>query len=152
MSQTIVRPIDHFHCWLPHWVGGWGGGNLIHFHTAINVQKRATVLTVASRFLVTWPQIHFLLSDWTLDRRQSLITISSSSYSCSDSCSWSTPSVQFSSVPWPLGSSREDMRDDSAEIFFQSSLREASVSSSGTGRDVHPLTLSIQRLWSDPSK
>ena len=30
-----------------------------------------------------------------------------------------------------------DMKDDSAEILFQSFLQEAIVSSSGTGRDVH---------------
>ena len=38
---------------------------------------------------------------------------------------------------------RGDMRDDSAEILFQSFLREAMVSSSGMGRDGHSLTLSI---------
>ena len=38
------------------------------------------------------------------------------------------------------------MRDDSAEILFQSFLLEALVSSSGTGRDVHSLMLSIQHF------
>ena len=39
------------------------------------------------------------------------------------------------------------MRDDSAEIPFETFLREAStVSSSGTGRDVHPLALSTQHF------
>ena len=37
-----------------------------------------------------------------------------------------------------------DMRDDSAEIVFQSFLQEALVSSSGVDRDVHYLMLSIQ--------
>ena len=37
------------------------------------------------------------------------------------------------------------MRDDSAEILFESFLQEAIVSSSGTDRDVHSLMLSIQR-------
>ena len=37
-----------------------------------------------------------------------------------------------------------DMRDDSAEILFQSFLQEALVSSSGMGRDVHSWMLSIQ--------
>ena len=36
------------------------------------------------------------------------------------------------------------MRDDSAEILFQSFLRDAIVSNSGMGRDVRSLTLSIQ--------
>ena len=39
-----------------------------------------------------------------------------------------------------------DMRDDSAEIFFQSFLQEAIVSNSGMGRDVHSLMLSIHFL------
>ena len=39
-----------------------------------------------------------------------------------------------------------DMRDDSAEILFQSFLQKALVSSSGMGRDVHSLTLSIQHF------
>ena len=38
------------------------------------------------------------------------------------------------------------MRDDSAEILCQSFLQEAVVSSFGTGRDVHSLTLSIQHF------
>ena len=38
-----------------------------------------------------------------------------------------------------------DMRDDSAEILFQSSLQEAIFSSSGMGRDVHSL-MSIQHF------
>ena len=46
---------------------------------------------------------------------------------------------QFNSVPWPIGSSvgrwgvGVDVRDDSAEILFQSFLQEALVSSSGMG-------------------
>ena len=39
-----------------------------------------------------------------------------------------------------------DMRDDSAEILFQSFLREAVVSSSGMNRDVHSLMLPIQHF------
>ena len=35
------------------------------------------------------------------------------------------------------------MTDDSAEILFQSFLRDAIVSSSGTDRDVHSLTLAF---------
>ena len=38
------------------------------------------------------------------------------------------------------------MRDDSAEIFFQSFMQEALVSSSGMGRDVHSLMMSIQHF------
>ena len=38
------------------------------------------------------------------------------------------------------------MRDDSAEILFQSFLQEALVSSSGMGRYVHPLMLPIQHF------
>ena len=38
------------------------------------------------------------------------------------------------------------MRDDSAEIFFQSFMQEALVSSSGMGRDVHSLMMSIHHF------
>ena len=41
-------------------------------------------------------------------------------------------------------SCQRDMWDDSAEILFQSFLQQALVSSSGMGRDVHFLMLSIQ--------
>ena len=51
--------------------------------------------------------------------------------------------VQFSSVQsLDRFGRRGDMRDDSAEILFQSFLQEALVSSSGMGRDVHSLMLS----------
>ena len=48
-------------------------------------------------------------------------------------------------------------RGDSAEVLFQSFLREAIVSDSGIGRDVHYLMLSIQHFlcwprWCPPSK
>ena len=39
-----------------------------------------------------------------------------------------------------------DMRDRSAEILFQPFLQEALVSSSGMGRNVHFLMLSIQHF------
>ena len=39
-----------------------------------------------------------------------------------------------------------EVRDHLAEILFQSFLLEALVSSSGTGRDVHALLLSIQHF------
>ena len=57
-------------------------------------------------------------------------------------------SVQFSSVPWPIrspvgGGEGGDIWDDSAEILFQSFLLDALVSSSGMGRDVHSLMLSL---------
>ena len=42
------------------------------------------------------------------------------------------------------------MRDDSVEILFQSLLHEALVSSSGMGRDVQPLMLSIQHFLCRP--
>ena len=42
------------------------------------------------------------------------------------------------------------MKDDSTEIFFRSFLREAIVSSSGLGRDVHSLMLSIQHFLCRP--
>ena len=38
------------------------------------------------------------------------------------------------------------MRDDSAEILFQSFLQEAPVSSFGMGMDVHSLMMSIQHF------
>ena len=43
-------------------------------------------------------------------------------------------------------SRRGDMRDDSAEILFQSFLLEAILSSSGKDRDVHSLTLSMKHF------
>ena len=57
-------------------------------------------------------------------------------------------SVQFSSVPWPIGEGKGGggTSDDSAEIFFQSFLQEAFVSSLGMGRDVLSLILSIQHF------
>ena len=42
------------------------------------------------------------------------------------------------------------MRDDSAEILFQSFLRDNILCSSGMGRDVRSLTLSIQRFLCRP--
>ena len=42
------------------------------------------------------------------------------------------------------------MSDDSAEILFQSFPQEALVSSSGMGRDVHSLILSIQHFLCRP--
>ena len=38
------------------------------------------------------------------------------------------------------------LTDDSAKILFQCFLQEATVSSSGMGRDIHSLTLSIQHF------
>ena len=53
-------------------------------------------------------------------------------------------SVQFSPLTdWVVWG---DMRDDSAEILFQCFLQTALVSSSGTGRGVHSLMLSIQHF------
>ena len=43
-----------------------------------------------------------------------------------------------------------DMRDDSAETLLQPFLQEALVSSSGMGRDVHSLMLSIQHFFCRP--
>ena len=62
---------------------------------------------------------------------------------------------QFSSVQSLHQSGHQgDMRDNSAQIFFQSFLQEALVSRSGMGRDVHSLMLSIQyflcRPWRRP--
>ena len=53
--------------------------------------------------------------------------------------------LQFSPFSDRLGH-RGDMKDDPAEVLFQSFLPEVVVSSSGTGRDVHSLTLSIQHF------
>ena len=65
--------------------------------------------------------------------------------------SWNTLAWFFSSVQsldqlvrWG------DMRDDSADIPFQSFLQEAPVSSSGKGRDVHSLMLSLQHFFCRP--
>ena len=62
---------------------------------------------------------------------------------------------QFSSVPWlgvgGVGVGEGGAWHDPAEILFQSFLLETIVSSSGMGRDVHSLMLSIQHflcwLW-----
>ena len=45
---------------------------------------------------------------------------------------------------------RGGMRDDSAEILFQSFLQEALVGSSGMGRDIHSLILFIQHFFCQP--
>ena len=45
---------------------------------------------------------------------------------------------------------RGDLRDDSAEILYQSFVQEALVSSSGMGRDVHSLVLSFQHFLCPP--
>ena len=59
--------------------------------------------------------------------------------------------TQFSSVQSldQLGR-RGNMRDDSAEIPFQSLLQDDLVSSSGMGRHVHSLILSIQHFLCQP--
>ena len=44
------------------------------------------------------------------------------------------------------------MRDDLAEIIFPSMMLESIVSNSGSGRDVHPLTLSIQHFLCRPRR
>ena len=61
---------------------------------------------------------------------------------------------RFSSGPWPTGSSGGggDMTDDSAEILFQSFVPEATVSSSGMGRDGQSLTLAIQDFLCRPRR
>ena len=62
-------------------------------------------------------------------------------------------SVQFRPlINWVLGGWGRDIIDDSAEILFQSSLREAIVSSSGMDRDVLSLTLSIQHFLCRPRR
>ena len=62
-------------------------------------------------------------------------------------------SFQSSSVPRPGPPDRRgDMRDDSAEILFQSFLQEALVGSSGMGRDVQSLKLSIQHFFCRPRR
>ena len=45
---------------------------------------------------------------------------------------------------------RGNMRDDSAEILFQSFLQEAFVSRFGMGKYVHSLMLSIQHFFCQP--
>ena len=44
------------------------------------------------------------------------------------------------------------MRDDSAEILFESCVREAIMSSSGLCRDVHPSTVSVQHFLRRPRR
>ena len=59
-------------------------------------------------------------------------------------------SLQFSALTdWVAWG---DMRDGSAEILFQSFLQTALVSSSGTGRGVHSLMLSIQHFLCRPQQ
>ena len=56
--------------------------------------------------------------------------------------------VQFSPLTnWVIGGY---MREDSAEILIQSFQQEAFVSTSGIGRDVHFLMLSIQYILCQP--
>ena len=62
------------------------------------------------------------------------------SVKCSNFSFYSKNKVQFS--PLNDGVIGGDMRDNSAEILFQSFLQEALVSSSGMGRNVHSLMLS----------
>ena len=60
--------------------------------------------------------------------------------------------MQFSSVhshDWVIGGG-EGMTDDSAEILLQYFMQEAIVSSSGMGRDVCSLMLSIQHFLCQP--
>ena len=45
-----------------------------------------------------------------------------------------------------------DIRDDSAAYLFRPFLRMAIMSSSGLGRDVHPLTLSLQHFLCRPRR
>ena len=64
-----------------------------------------------------------------------------------------TKAVQFSSVQSLDRSGRSgDMRDDSAEILFQSFPQEAIMSSAGMGRDVHSLMLFIQHFLCRPRR
>ena len=57
-------------------------------------------------------------------------------------------SIQFS--PLTDRVIRGNMRDDSADIFFQAFLHEALVSSSGLGRDVLSSMLSTQLFFCRP--
>ena len=60
---------------------------------------------------------------------------------------WPRLSSKLGSVQPPSRLGHQDyMRDDSAEILFQSFLRKAIVGSFGTDRDVHSLTLSINHF------
>ena len=59
-------------------------------------------------------------------------------------------SVRFSSVQFLDRLGRQgNMTDDSARILFKSFLQEATVQSSGMGRDVHSLMLSIGEVACD---
>ena len=77
---------------------------------------------------------------------------------CKVTTSNSISSVQFSSVQsLEHFGRRDDTGDDSAEILFQVFfffffLQEAVVNSSGKGRDVHSLMLSIQRFLCRPRR
>ena len=62
---------------------------------------------------------------------------------CSKVASWSVESLD------PLGH-RGNMRGNSAEILFRFFLQEVIVSSSGIGKDVHSLVLSIQYFLCRP--
>ena len=56
--------------------------------------------------------------------------------------------VHFSLLTdWVVGGGWWDMREDFAEILFQSFLQEAIVSSSDMGKDVSPVMLSIQHFF-----
>ena len=60
-------------------------------------------------------------------------------------------SVQVCSVPRPDGSS-EGHEDDSAESLFQTFLREAILSTSGVGKDVHYLMLPVRHFFCRPRR
>ena len=51
-----------------------------------------------------------------------------------------------------VGGGGGDMTDDSADILFQSFLQQAVVSTSGMGRAVHFLTMSIQHFLCRPQR
>ena len=62
------------------------------------------------------------------------------------------PTVEFSPSTDRVVGGWRDVRDDSAEILFESSLLEALVSSSGMGRDVRSLMLSTEHFLYRPCR
>ena len=61
-------------------------------------------------------------------------------------------SVQFSSIPWPIGSSGGTWRTTQQRSLSSLFLQEAVTSSFGVGRDVHSLMLSIQHFLCRPRR
>ena len=91
--------------------------------------------------------------NWTLQNNMHIFEVALRSFSSDKQTVILQTNNEFSSVQSLNRSGRQgDVRDDSAEILFQSFLLEALVCSSGIGRDVHSLMLIIQHFLCRPRR